>query len=314
VIPLKINYDDILEEIKTPALMFKKIIPYWKESTFKKVNYVQKMVKGKCKVKLKYKEVYLDNVSKTRVCLYQSLESRDNPAVLLYLHGGGYAMGYPEMAEELYYELITKLNVCVVAPDYRLSLEHPFPAGLNDCFDSLKWLMNEAKNFGIDSTKIIVAGDSAGGGLTCALSLLANKNDIMLLGQLPLYPMIDDTMSTDSAIDNDAPVWNTLSSKIAWELYLREVKEITELAAPARTREFENLPPTYSFIGDLDPFLDETKTYFEQLDKAGVKSKLRVFKGCYHGFERAAPKAEVSKDANAFVVKALQEILNDEIE
>ena len=116
---------------------------------------------------------------------------------------------------------------------------------------------------------------------------------------MPLYPMIDDR-PTESSKDNDAPLWNTYNNRSAWKLYLGKLFEKGDTpyyAAPARATDLTNLPPTITYVGDLDPFLSETVTYAENLGKAGVPAEYRVYKGCFHGFDVLYPDAKVSKEA-----------------
>ena len=116
--------------------------------------------------------------------------------------------------------------------------------------------------------------------------------------------MIDDRMHTESATENNAPVWNSKSNYYAWKLYLGELfgkDNLPEYAAPARATNYANLPPTATFVGDLEPFRDETILYVENLRKAGVKVSFRIFEGCYHAFEQACPEAEISKRAIEYI-------------
>ncbi len=299
----------INKEIKKQGLAFKRLIPYWKKSTFKKMNAIQRIGLGKTKQAVNLKEFYLDNQNNTRVCVYGTKHFDDITPVVIYFHGGGYAMGCPEIADSFYAMLIEELGVKVISPDYTLSLEKPFPSGFNDCYDTLVWVTENSELLNIDLNKVIIAGDSAGGGLCCAVSIKARNQKIKVKAQVPLYPMIDSETSYPSAKDNEEPVWNTLSSINAWELYLDGVEDVNCYASPSKLDNFENLPQALSFIGRLDPFLDEVKDYFDKMEKAGVKCELKVFEGCYHGFERLVPKAKISKEANRFIIDRLNDIL-----
>lgn len=304
---MKVTNEMINKEIKKQGILFKKAIPYWKEKTFKRMNYIQRMQVGKCKLDLNYEELIIKEG--IRFCLYSRKGLTEPKGVILYMHGGGYAMGAPENGDTFYQKLCHELDVIIVAPDYSLSLTEPYPKALNECFEVLKWI-DTNDEYMFDKTKIILAGDSAGGGLCCALSIYArDHSEINILCQVPLYPMIDSSMSSKSALNNDAPVWNTLSSEIAWKLYLAD-NEIDCYNSPSTLKDFKGLPPLITFVGTLDPFLDETKEYVSKLEAAGVETKLLVLKGCYHGFERMVPKAEVSRKANDFVIEQLTRYLN----
>jgi len=171
-------------------------------------------------------------------------------------------------------------------------------------------MKNHAEELGIRSDQLMVGGDSAGGGLTAALSLYArDKGEVKIAFQMPLYPMLDDRMTSDSAVENNAPVWNSKSNYNAWKLYLGErfgMPDVPVYAAPARAEDYRNLPPTATFVGALEPFRDETIEYVDHLRKAGVPVDFEVFEGCYHAFEQMCPKAEVSRKAMTFLLNAYE--------
>jgi acetyl esterase/lipase len=192
----------------------------------------------------------------------------------------------------------------IVAPDYRKSLEAPYPAALNDCYGALRWLRENAAGLGVREDQLFVMGMSAGGGLTAAVSLMArDRGDIRIAHQLPLYPMIDHRMVTESSRDNDAPLWNSKHNRLAWDLYLRGLPRdaVPTYASPALETDCSNLPPTTTFVGELDPFRDETVAYVEGLRAAGVPVELRRYPRCYHGFDIVRPGAKVSRQANEFL-------------
>ena len=247
----------------------------------------------------------LDEGVDVRVRTYAP-DSRETDAALpgvLFLHGGGYAMGRPDMNGEIFAELIGRRECVVVAPDYRKSLDVPYPAAIHDCYGTLLWMKENAAELANRDDQLIVMGQSAGGGLTAAVSLLArDRGEVRIASQLPLYPMIDDRNDSDSARDNDAPVWNARHNRLGWDLYLGGLTgdAVPKYAAPARETDYANLPPTATFVGELDPFRDETIAYVENLRAAGVPVEFQQFAGCYHGFDGIARAAKVSQEANAF--------------
>lgn len=248
----------------------------------------------------------LDGGPEVRVRLFRPASGagdRPLPGVL-FLHGGGYAIGCPELFGPTYQMLMRTRPCVIVAPDYRKSFDEPYPAAVNDCYATLLWMKHNAAALGIRDDQLIVIGQSAGGGLTAALSLMArDRGDVRIAFQLPLYPMIDDRMTTESVRDNDAPLWSAAHNRVAWELYLGALAggDVPKYAAPARETDYTGLPPTTTFVGELDPFRDETLQYVEHLRAAGVQAECRVFPGCYHGFDAVRPGARVSRAANAFV-------------
>ena len=118
-----------------------------------------------------------------------------------------------------------------------------------------------------------------------------------------------DCYDTDSSRDNHERVWNTRRNHIAWRIYLRNLKgrRIPVYASPARRRDYRNLPPCYSFVGDIDPFHDETLTYIENLKKAGVPAEADVYEGFYHAYDRIQSQTPEAKRAADVFVRKFQE-------
>lgn len=246
----------------------------------------------------------LDDGVRVRVRVYRPRGRTDRalPGVL-FLHGGGYAMGCPEQSAQAYRMLLATRDCVFVAPDYRKSLDVPYPAALHDCYGALLWLQRSAAELGVRADQLFVMGMSAGGGLTAAVSLLArDRGDVRIAHQFPLYPMIDHRMTTPSSQGNDAPLWGSKHNRIAWDLYLGALRggDVPKYASPALETDLAGLPPTTTFVGELDPFLDETVAYVDGLRAAGVDAELRRYPRCFHGFDMIRPGAKVSREANAF--------------
>jgi acetyl esterase/lipase len=247
----------------------------------------------------------LDGGVRVRVRTYRRPGTRGSrlPGVL-FLHGGGYAMGSPEQNAASFRMLQRTRECVIVAPDYRKSLEAPYPAALHDCYGTLLWLKENAASLGVRDDQLVVMGNSAGGGLTAAVTLLArDRRDVAIAHQLPLYPMIDHRMVTGSSRDNDAPVWGSKHNRVAWDLYLGGLaaEDVPAYASPALESDRAGLPPATTFVGELDPFLDETVAWVEGLRAAGVAVDFERYPACYHGFDMVRPGAKVARAANAFL-------------
>ena len=221
---------------------------------------------------------------------------------ILWIHGGGYVTG---MAGMIYMSraihLVKKYGAVVVTPEYRLSKEAPYPAALEDCYAALKYLKEHAEELNVNSSQLMVGGESAGGGLTAALCMYArDKGEINIAYQMPLYPMIDN-LDTESSKDNHAPVWNTKYNHMGWKAYLGELYEQREnvppYAAAARQTDYSNLPPAYTFVGDIEPFYCETLAYIDNLQKAGIEASVDIYPNCFHAFDMLLPFRKVSKQA-----------------
>ena len=248
--------------------------------------------------------------ARLRVCVYRARRPRPGAVGLLWLHGGGYAIGCPEQDLGFIRGFTGAANCVVVSPDYRLSPRAPYPAALNDCYQALLWMKRNAAALGIRPDQLFIGGDSAGGGLAVAVALLArDRGSVRLACQLPFYPMLDDRMRTPSSQNNDAPVWNTRANETAWRLYLGSLyggADVPAYAAPARAASYAGLPPAYSFVGSVEPFYDEVNEYIAALRAAGVPARLDVYPGCFHGFDITCPASPAARCARTAYLSAFR--------
>lgn len=229
--------------------------------------------------------------------------------IMLYMHGGGYVSGSPEMTPGLE-DIIAERPCIIVAPRYRRALEAPYPAALDDCYATLLWVKEHGHEIGGINNNIIIAGHSAGGGLAAAVTLKnRDLQDIDVAFQMPLYPMLDYRNNTASALMcSNTPIWDTKSNKICWGHYLADLqaqnKPIPPYASPALNDDYRNFPPTISFVGGLEPFKDEVMTYIDNLNEAGVPTQFQLFPKAFHGFESVVPDAKISMTAHQFLLTA----------
>lgn len=230
--------------------------------------------------------------------------------VMLYAHGGGYQVGVPEQANAFFEDLLGRRDVAIIAPAYRLSLAgHPFPAGLDDCFDTVQFMKDNAGELGIRNDKIMIAGHSGGGGMAAAVThRVVDTGIVDVAFQMPIYPMLDHRQQTKSAQVEGTVVWDSRTNALAWNNYLGHLDgNVPEYASPALRTDLSGLPPTISWVGDVEPFHDETVAYMNALAAAGVPTRFKVFPGGFHGFEIARPKANLSKEAIQFQGSAFAE-------
>lgn len=222
---------------------------------------------------------------------------------VLWIHGGGYQSG---SAKDVFatraLSLVVKFGAVLVAPDYRLSKKHPYPAALHDCYAALLWVKEHAGELGVRSDQIMVGGESAGGGMTAALCMLAHdRGEVNIAFQMPLYPMLDDR-DTPSSEDNHSMNWNTKRNHKAWKRYLRDAYGtdlVSCYAAPARREDLSGLPPCYTYVGDLEPFFCETKDYVRRLREAGVDANIDVYPDWFHAYDLFFPAKKVVREAIA---------------
>lgn len=222
-----------------------------------------------------------------RVRIYRPGQRR-GPAGIYHMHGGGFTVGdlEPEHADNL--ALARELGVLIVAVDYRLAPEHPFPAGLEDCYAGLKWMADHAQDLGIDPARIAIKGGSAGAGLGAALALLArDRGGPNICFQHLGYPALDDRLTTASSQFPDTPLWHRGNAIMSWDAYLgvgvRGTPDVSPYAAPARATDLTGLPPAYISVMHFDPLRDEGIAYALALLNAGVTVELHLFPGTFHG-------------------------------
>lgn len=306
---MKVTRGMIAPELRRTGWMMRLLLRPSTPAAFRRLNRLSRlMLKGRKPKDLQASETWITRRDRgpLRLVIYRPLQQAGSPLpAMLWAHGGGYLMGVPEQDTATYRRLIAARACVIVAPDYRLGSEAPYPAALDDCYDALLWLKQHAAELGVRDDQIAVGGMSAGGGLTAGLTLYArDRGDVQIAFQMPLYPMIDDRMCTPSSTDNDAPVWDSVACEVAWRVYLGDLhgKDVPAYAAAARATDYRGLPPTCTFVGDLEPFRDETMEYVQQLQAAGVPVAFELYSGAYHGFDVVAPKARISRQATAFFI------------
>lgn len=213
------------------------------------------------------------------------------PAIV-FLHASGFISGTPDMFSAANDALAQQHNALVVAVQYRLAPESPFPAALQDAYAALGWLFEHAEELGVDPARIIVMGESAGGGLAAMLALLArDRGEYALAGQVLIYPMLDPrTGSHDAPVHNPTTgefVWTSVHNKFAWSA-LRGESAIDEewlpYLAPALAPDLAALPSTFVAVGALDLFLEEDIAYALRLSRSGVRVEAHIYPGAIHGF------------------------------
>ena len=230
-----------------------------------------------------------------RVCIYrpQTAPQVDSLPAILYLHGGGFVLGQPEMADDYLDNLAHEHQAVVVAVDYRLAPEHPFPAPLEDCHIALEWLCRESSAQGIDPARIVIMGHSAGGGLAAALALwVRDRGQFQPAGLVMIYPMLDHRTGTPAA-PADNPVTGTLSwsrqaNRFCWDCMTGAYPmddEQAYLLSPALATNLKGLPPTFICVGALDLFLEEDVAFALTLARSGVPTEMHVYPGVPHMFD-----------------------------
>lgn len=207
--------------------------------------------------------------------------------ILVFYHGGGYVIGSPQSHDVVCRELALQANCVVVSIDYRLAPEHKFPAAVDDAWAALEWVANHGEELHGDSSRLAVAGDSAGGNLAAVVSLMARDAKAPALAfQLLIYPGTDLVCSYPShdAFGNDYLLTKNL---IDWFMnhYFVEGEDRSQwLASPMNADSHAGLPPAFVLSAGFDPLQDEEAAYVAKLQQAGVNVEHSHYEGMIHGF------------------------------
>lgn len=259
---------------------------------------------------------YAEGDADVLVRIYEPVERTTPSGAIYWIHGGGMVVGSYEDSDYVNKLWATRFGCIVVSVEYRLAPEDPYPAPLEDCYAGLRWLSRGADALGVDASRIVVAGGSAGGGLAAGVCLLARDlGEVTPAGQVLMYPMIDDRDANPSHHETTyARVWHRAANQYGWGAYLGELSasdDVPIYAAPARAsvEQLRGLPPTVIDVGELDAFRDEDIAYAQRLMHAGVPCELLVTPGCFHASENYQPAAASSRRINRFRNEAFARLL-----
>jgi acetyl esterase/lipase len=225
--------------------------------------------------------------------IYPHNVTRERTTTLLYLHGGGYILCSPDTHRPMISTLAKKSGMRALVIDYRLAPEHPFPAAVDDALKAYRWLLAN----GTDAKSIVVAGDSAGGGLTLALLLaLRDLGEPLPAGAALMSPWTDLAMSGWSHITHRKldPMITIDGALIGARHYLGHANPTTPLASPLYG-EYQGLPPLFIHVGGNEILLDDSLRLAERAQAAGVTVDLKIWPGLPHVFQAAQFVPEARK-------------------
>jgi acetyl esterase len=202
---------------------------------------------------------------------------------LVYFFGGGWTLGSVDTADGISRKLANAVPCQVITAGYRLAPEHPFPTAVHDCHQATQWIAAQPQ---VDAARVVVGGDSAGGNLAAAVTLLARDNGPALAGQLLVYPNTlygSDTISMRNG--TDPYLFNNTSVNWYWKHYLTDPADgRNPLASPLLAESHASLPPALVITAEYDPLRDEGEYYAEKLHAADVPTTLSRYNGMVHGF------------------------------
>lgn len=214
-------------------------------------------------------------------------ESNGLAPCLVFFHGGGWVIGDLDSHDVVCRKLADEGQLIVISVDYRLAPEHKFPAAVDDAIAATNWIAVNAKQLGVDASRLMVGGDSAGGNLAAVVAISARDgNGPAISGQVLIYPAIDFAMTHPSHSEPETSILLT-HSVIKWfrDHYLNGAADVHDWrASPARANTLIGLPPAYVLTAGADPLRDEGDEYAHRLKEAGVAVTHRNFPGQFHGF------------------------------
>ncbi|WP_367319198.1 alpha/beta hydrolase [Streptomyces sp. HUAS ZL42] len=234
--------------------------------------------------------------------------------VIYHTHGGGMVIGNNRVGVDAPLAWAKELGAVVVSVEYRLAPENPHPAPIDDVYTGLLWTVEHAKEIGGDPERIVLAGASAGGGLTAALALLLrDRKGPQPIGQMLLCPMLDDRNDTFSSHQMAGlGIWDRTANDTGWSALLGDRRggpDVSPYAAPARAEDLSGLPPAFLDVGSAETFRDEVVSYASRIWQAGGVAELHVWPGGFHGFDGFAPQAALSHSAQAAHLDWLRRLL-----
>lgn len=206
---------------------------------------------------------------------------------LIYFYGGGWTLGNLETCDAICRALTNAAGIVTISVEYRLAPEHPFPAAVEDCHAGLVWVAAHAAELGVDPARLAVGGDSAGGNLAAAVTLLArDEGGPAIRHQLLVYPNTDQQWDPQALRAYEDPLlFNRFSMEWYWKHYLTEEKDgLNPLVSPLRAGTLAGLPDATVITAEYDPLRDQSEQYARKLHEAGAEVELRRFDGMVHGF------------------------------
>jgi acetyl esterase len=241
--------------------------------------------------------------------IYRPSEENNLPA-LVFFHGGGWVLNFLDIYEPALRKIAKNGNFVIIAVDYQKAPEHSYPAPLDDCYATLKWVIENAKDLGVDLAAIGVGGDSAGGNLASSVALKASNDQLISLAfQLLIYPCNDYQMNYPSATNySQGYGLTTQAMKWFWDQYLSKVEDQEDpYAVPVKANSLRGVAPAILIAAEFDPLTDDVKNYYQKLIKDSVPAIYKEFAGQIHGFfnlsgvtdDAESLYSEIAKEINA---------------
>ncbi|GAA0955874.1 alpha/beta hydrolase [Kribbella koreensis] len=223
---------------------------------------------------------------------------------VLYMHGGGWVLGNAGTHDRLVRELAVGARAAVVFVEYDRSPEAQYPVAIEQGYATAQWITKNGSDEGLDATRLAVAGDSVGGNMTAALTLLAkDRGDVTFVHQSMYYPVTDAGQDTDSYREfADGPFLTAKGMAWFWDCYLPDVTKRTEItASPLRAGldQLAGLPEAFVIVDENDVLRDEGEAYARRLTEAGVRTTSLRYNGILHDFMMVNPLRDTAATTGA---------------
>ncbi|PWN71276.1 alpha/beta hydrolase [Chryseobacterium phosphatilyticum] len=229
----------------------------------------------------------IDSSRNIRLRIYRP-KGKQNLPVFLYFHGGAFIYGTPEQYDFFFFRLAIDTEMLIVSVDYRLAPEHPFPAAMEDGYDTLLWLSENASLIDGNNRHLLIGGSSAGATIAASITHLSrDRKEVKIKHQYLMYPPMSDLLETPSMKElANAPMQTKKAAEWMWKHYL-DIHKTQSLpyAVPLLENNFRNLPEATIIVCELDPLKDEGKAYADKLQQAGISVNFIEIKGAVHAFD-----------------------------
>ena len=243
--------------------------------------------------------------------IYRPSEENNLPA-LVFFHGGGWVLNFLDIYEPALRKIAKNGNFVIIAVEYQKAPEHSYPAPLDDCYATLKWVIENATELGIDLAAIGVGGDSAGGNLASSVALKACSEQLISLAfQLLIYPCNDYQMNYPSATNySQGYGLTTQAMKWFWDQYLSKVEDQEDpYAVPVKANSLRGVAPAILIAAEFDPLTDDVKNYYQKLIKDSVPAIYKEFAGQIHGFFNLSGVTEDAESLYSEIAKEINAVL-----
>jgi acetyl esterase/lipase len=298
-------YDYVNPEFRAVLEKAMKSLPPWPDLSDTTLPFYRQSSAGMAKPRLQIpavQELMIPgpaNSPQVKVFVIGATPGAHKPLVF-HTHGGGFVSGAAANEVGTLQQLALKHDCVVITVDYRLAPETKLPGSLEDNYAALRWVHQNAKDLGVDTTRIALKGESAGGGHAAMLAIaVRDRREFKLCQQILIYPMLDDRTGSSRQMPPYIGqfFWDVRKNRYGWTALLGVPAGSSSVLAnsvPARVADLSGLPPTFIGVGSIDLFGPEDIDFSSRLVAAGVSTEMVLVPGAFHGFDIFIPDAPLS--------------------